>query len=464
MEIEVLVSLIDLKHVHAAALRAGPRRSIEGVEAAPAFANPSSSISGFLQPTFFLLDISSQTEQYPPHSAPGRVFHSSIPGVPALKSLFAALGPHPYITEGTKIMSHAASLFAKKLSVSVLAVVFLGALSFGQVLTDDANTQSGFPTKNFGGSIALIVAPGSNAYVRFNLASLGSVNERNISKATLVVYVDAILTSGTMDVYQVNGAWAEGSITWNTAPSLGTLIASSVPVSKTGYLSLDVTATMQAWLNGSLANNGLALVPSPGSHLAASFDSKENILTSHSAQLPTLLISVGPAGPAGPAGPIGLTGPTGPAGPAGPIGLAGPTGPAGPAGPIGLTGPAGPAGPQGPAGTGTVPANLTALSNGLSTNNGVSFTGAETFRSATCSNLNIGDVFLSVNGYGSGGALPADGRILPIAGNTALFSLVGINFGGDGITTFALPDLRPFAPKGLQYSICVTVGIFPARN
>ena len=369
-----------------------------------------------------------------PRIPPGRVFHSSIPGVLALKSLFAALGPHPYITEGTKIMSHAASLFAKKLSVSMLAVVFLGALSFGQVLTDDANTQSGFPTKNFGGSIALIVAPGSNAYVRFNLASLGSVNESNISKATLVVYVDAILASGTMDVYQVNGAWAEGSITWNTAPSLGTLIASSVPVSKTGYLSLDVTATMQAWLNGSLANNGLALVPSPGSHLAASFDSKENILTSHSPQLPTLLMSVGPAGPAGPVGPIGLTGP------------------------------AGPAGPQGPAGTGTVPANLTALSNGLSTNNGVSFTGAETFQSATCINLHIGDVFLSVNGYGSGGALPADGRILPITGNTAFFSLVGINFGGDGITTFALPDLRPFAPKGLQYSICVTVGIFPARN
>ena len=74
-----------------------------------------------------------------------------------------------------------------------------------------------------------------------------------------------------------------------------------------------------------------------------------------------------------------------------------------------------------------------------------------------------GDVVLSVNGYGAGGALPADGRILPIAGNTALFSLIGINFGGDGVTNFALPDLRAFAPKGLQYSICATIGIFPPR-
>ncbi len=35
-----------------------------------------------------------------------------------------------------------------------------------------------------------------------------------------------------------------------------------------------------------------------------------------------------------------------------------------------------------------------------------------------------------------------DGQLLPIAQNTALFSLLGTVFGGDGRTTFALPDLR----------------------
>jgi len=34
------------------------------------------------------------------------------------------------------------------------------------------------------------------------------------------------------------------------------------------------------------------------------------------------------------------------------------------------------------------------------------------------------------------------GQILPIAQNTALFSLIGTTFGGNGQTTFALPDLR----------------------
>lgn len=35
-----------------------------------------------------------------------------------------------------------------------------------------------------------------------------------------------------------------------------------------------------------------------------------------------------------------------------------------------------------------------------------------------------------------------DGQILPISQYTALFSLLGTTFGGDGVTTFALPDLR----------------------
>lgn len=35
-----------------------------------------------------------------------------------------------------------------------------------------------------------------------------------------------------------------------------------------------------------------------------------------------------------------------------------------------------------------------------------------------------------------------DGQLLPISQNTALYSLLGTTYGGDGKTTFALPDLR----------------------
>ena len=39
-----------------------------------------------------------------------------------------------------------------------------------------------------------------------------------------------------------------------------------------------------------------------------------------------------------------------------------------------------------------------------------------------------------------------DGQLLPISQHTAVFSLVGTIYGGDGRTTFALPDLRGRAP------------------
>jgi hypothetical protein len=56
------------------------------------------------------------------------------------------------------------------------------------------------------------------------------------------------------------------------------------------YLSLDVTSTVQAWLNGTLTNNGIALVPSSGSKI-------------HTARLPLVLVSAGPQGPQGAQGP-----------------------------------------------------------------------------------------------------------------------------------------------------------------
>jgi microcystin-dependent protein len=40
-----------------------------------------------------------------------------------------------------------------------------------------------------------------------------------------------------------------------------------------------------------------------------------------------------------------------------------------------------------------------------------------------------------------------DGQLLPISDNQALFSLIGTIYGGDGRTTFGLPDLRGRVPK-----------------
>lgn len=46
------------------------------------------------------------------------------------------------------------------------------------------------------------------------------------------------------------------------------------------------------------------------------------------------------------------------------------------------------------------------------------------------------------------GWMACDGQVLDISNNQALFSLLGTTYGGDGRTTFALPDLRNRVPVG----------------
>ncbi len=73
----------------------------------------------------------------------------------------------------------------------------------------------------------------------------------------------------------------------------------------------------------------------------------------------------------------------------------------------------------------------------------------------------LGEIILTA-GYVANGT-PANGQILAISQNAALFSLLGTKYGGNGTSTFALPDLRAVAPNGLTYSIC-TQGYFPSRE
>jgi len=74
--------------------------------------------------------------------------------------------------------------------------------------------------------------------------------------------------------------------------------------------------------------------------------------------------------------------------------------------------------------------------------------------------------------------LPCRGQILQVSHNEALFSLLGDRFGGDGHSTFSLPDLRPWSDAGPDYGkrtrrewnpdemvphMCIN-GIYPSRD
>jgi microcystin-dependent protein len=60
----------------------------------------------------------------------------------------------------------------------------------------------------------------------------------------------------------------------------------------------------------------------------------------------------------------------------------------------------------------------------------------------------LGQISLLACNFAPQGWALCQGQVLSISQNTALFALLGINFGGDGRTNFQLPDLRGRPPIG----------------
>lgn len=92
----------------------------------------------------------------------------------------------------------------------------------------------------------------------------------------------------------------------------------------------------------------------------------------------------------------------------------------------------------------------------------------------------IGEIILFAGNFAPRGWAFCDGQLLPITQYNALFSILGTTYGGDGRTTFALPDLRGRTPihagkgpglserrlgsKGGQETVTLTANQIPAHN
>ncbi|QJC52512.1 phage tail protein [Paenibacillus albicereus] len=58
----------------------------------------------------------------------------------------------------------------------------------------------------------------------------------------------------------------------------------------------------------------------------------------------------------------------------------------------------------------------------------------------------VGEIRIFAGHYAPQGWAFCDGQALSIAGNELLFALIGTTYGGDGVQTFSLPDLRGRLP------------------
>ncbi|HTZ19132.1 MAG TPA: tail fiber protein, partial [Dissulfurispiraceae bacterium] len=77
------------------------------------------------------------------------------------------------------------------------------------------------------------------------------------------------------------------------------------------------------------------------------------------------------------------------------------------------------------------------------------------------SNPYIGEIKMFGGNFAPVGWALCNGQLLPISENDALFNLIGTTYGGDGQTTFALPDLRSRIPvhAGSGYTLAQTGGV-----
>src|SRR3979411_379709 len=60
----------------------------------------------------------------------------------------------------------------------------------------------------------------------------------------------------------------------------------------------------------------------------------------------------------------------------------------------------------------------------------------------------VAEIRMFAGNFAPTGWAQCNGQLLPISQNTALFSLLGTFYGGDGKSTFALPDLQGATPIG----------------
>jgi Collagen triple helix repeat (20 copies) len=245
----------------------------------------------------------------------------------------------------------------RRLALSAVALAILSAATKSAavdgLLLQDTYVDLKWGAINYGSSGDLRIFKSSTglmrAFLKFSLDTLppGTV-AADIKQARLRLWVNGASTTGAITLTPVTSAWSESTLTNNTSGGLTFgLPKADLPISLTAnYVSIDVTDWVQAWLAGTLANEGFQIEPSTtSSTLNIYFDSKESSLTSHEPQLDITLV-----GPAGPEGPQGSPGPQGATGPQGAQGATGPAGPQGLQGPAGPDGSPGPAGPQGIAG------------------------------------------------------------------------------------------------------------------
>lgn len=153
--------------------------------------------------------------------------------------------------------------------------------------SDDTRAYRNDPTRNYGteAETSIWTYNGTQYQVSFakfaGISGIGSPNilpNSTINSAILWMRIRADSTSLTVSVYTCSADWNESTLIWNNMPGQATSIGSfaNMPAGTGGWLSLDITSTVQGWNNGTIPNYGLRLVTDQGGSNSGAFATKES--------------------------------------------------------------------------------------------------------------------------------------------------------------------------------------------
>ncbi|MEN8255289.1 MAG: glycosyl hydrolase family 28-related protein [Verrucomicrobiota bacterium] len=119
----------------------------------------------------------------------------------------------------------------------------------------------------------------THAYIEFDLSGLTGYSGAEVQTAMLNLYVEWVNNGGQACwIKRIAGDWDQNSLTWNNAPAVAEIVATTASFGTTGWKTVDITDLVKDWLDGTHANEGVRL-----SYAPSAYTHQANITSSDSA-------------------------------------------------------------------------------------------------------------------------------------------------------------------------------------
>ncbi len=170
------------------------------------------------------------------------------------------------------VLASVCFVFLFPLAVSATSVTLQEGLN-GYTGTSDADINTYSPTANTGSATTLRLGAYGDlkSVFKFDLSSIPS--NATINSATLGLYVQNSPNNGggdTVSLHRIFTPWTEPTVNWNILGADSNYSASAESSPNVGYtptnvwVSFPLTSLVQGWVNGSVSNNGVMLLPDNG--------------------------------------------------------------------------------------------------------------------------------------------------------------------------------------------------------